>query len=120
LFELAFNNCRDALIIGSLSTQEVSMAVQSIRTPVQVRHIAGNQFFMTPSEVAFREMDGVRELDYLTQEVGTRAEAFDNTWDLRPPGSFPPEVISFCSCAGRVGIFGNSDFGFGHVNSVEL
>jgi hypothetical protein len=120
VFDLPFKNCRDALIIGSLNTQEVSMAVQSIRTPVQVRHVTGNQFFVTSSEVALRKMDRVRELDYLTQEVGTRAEAFDNAWNLRAPGSFPPEVIGLRGCAGRICIFGNSDFGFGHLNSVKL
>ena len=37
IIELAFQNCRYALIIGSLNTQEVSMTVQSIRTAVQSR-----------------------------------------------------------------------------------
>jgi hypothetical protein len=96
------------------------MAVQSIRTPVQVRHVTGNQFLVTSSEVALRKMDRVRELDYLTQEVGTCAEAFDNTWDLRAPRSFKPEVIGLRGCAGRISVFGNSDFGLGHVNSVRL
>ena len=35
LIELALENCIDALIGGSLNTQEVSVAVQSIRTVVQ-------------------------------------------------------------------------------------
>jgi hypothetical protein len=34
VIELAFQNCRYALIIGSLNTQEVSMTIQSIWTAV--------------------------------------------------------------------------------------
>ena len=57
--ELAFDDGLNALISGSLNTQEVRVAVQSIWTPIQVRDMAGNHFFMPPRQVAFRKMDRV-------------------------------------------------------------
>jgi hypothetical protein len=50
--EFAFDDGLYALISGSLSTQEVSMAVQSIRAPVQVRNVAGNHFLVPPCKVS--------------------------------------------------------------------
>jgi len=44
--KLAFDDCFYTLIGCSLDPQEVGMAVQSIRTPVQIRDVAGNHFFM--------------------------------------------------------------------------
>ena len=46
------------------------MAVQSIRTPVQVRHVTGDQLFVTASKMTFGEMDGVRKFDDLTKKSG--------------------------------------------------
>jgi hypothetical protein len=48
LVELAFQNCRNRLIIGSLNPQEVSVAVQSIRTSVQVGNVAGDHLLVPP------------------------------------------------------------------------
>jgi hypothetical protein len=70
VIELAFENRFHTLIGGSLNTQEVSMAVQSIWTPVQVRDVAGDHLFMASREMAFREMDRVREVDHLAKKAG--------------------------------------------------
>ena len=57
--KLAFDDRPYALIIGSLNTQEVSVAVQSIWATIQVRDVAGNHFFMPPRQVPFGEMNSV-------------------------------------------------------------
>jgi hypothetical protein len=55
----ALDDCLYALICGSLNPQEVSVAVQSIRTTIQVRDVAGNHFFMTPRKMSLRKMNRV-------------------------------------------------------------
>src|SRR6266567_8417267 len=45
LVKIALKDCFHALICGSLNTQEVSMTVQSIRTTIQERDVAGNHLF---------------------------------------------------------------------------
>jgi hypothetical protein len=57
--QLAFNNCLDTFIVSSLSTQEVGVAVESIRTAVQVRDVTGDHFFVTSREVPFRKMQSI-------------------------------------------------------------
>src|SRR5438876_6688840 len=74
----AFDNCLHTLIAGSLYTQEVSMAVRSIRTTVQERDITGDHFFVPAGEMSFRKMDGIRKIDHLAQEVRPCAEALDD------------------------------------------
>jgi hypothetical protein len=59
LINLAFDDCFYTLIGCSLNPQEVGMAVQSIRTPVQIRDIAGDHLFVTAGKMPFREMDRV-------------------------------------------------------------
>ncbi len=54
------------------------MAIQSIRTPVQVRDVARDHLFVATIQVAFGKMDGVGEIDHLAQEVGARAETLDD------------------------------------------
>ncbi len=55
--KFALDDCLYALICGSLNTQEVSMAVESIRTAVQVRNVAGNHFFMPPRQMSLRKVN---------------------------------------------------------------
>jgi hypothetical protein len=57
--KLAFDDCFYTLIGCSLDPQEVGMAVQSIRTPVQIRDVAGDHLFVAPRKMPFREMDRV-------------------------------------------------------------
>jgi len=59
IVKLAAQDCFYALICGSLNPQEVSMTVQSIRTTIQVRDVAGNHLFVPPRQMAFREMDSI-------------------------------------------------------------
>ena len=51
--QFAFENRGYAVIGGSLNTQEVSVAVQSIGTPIEVRDVAGDHLFVAASEVTF-------------------------------------------------------------------
>jgi hypothetical protein len=79
LFHFAFKNCGYAFIGGSLDPQEVSVAVNSIRTVVQIRDIAGDHFFVAPGEMPLGKVDGVGELHNLSQEIGPRAKALDDS-----------------------------------------
>ena len=58
------------------------MAVQSIRTSVQVGDVAGEHLLVPAREVPFGEMYGVGELDNLPQEVGPSAKTLDDAGDL--------------------------------------
>ena len=60
------------------------MAVQSIWTSVQVRNVAGDHLLVTSREMAFGEVDGVRKLDHLPQEIRTRAETLNYAGHLLP------------------------------------
>jgi hypothetical protein len=60
------------------------MAVQSIWTPIQIRNVAGDHLLMPSREMAFGEVDGIRELDYLLQEIRPCAETLDDAGDLLP------------------------------------
>jgi hypothetical protein len=110
-FQLAFENCRYALIGRSLNPQEVSVAVQSIGAPVQIRHITRDHFFVASREMSLRKMDGIRELDHLTQKIGTRSETLDDAGDLLSSRATSPKVISSCSFPRGVGILDNLDLG---------
>jgi hypothetical protein len=59
LVKLAFDDCFYTLIGCSLNPQEVGVAVQSIRAPVQIRDIAGDHLFVAARKMPFREMDRV-------------------------------------------------------------
>jgi len=83
--ELAFENRCNTFIRSSLNTQEVSVTVQSIRTPVQVGNMAGNHFLGTTRKMAFGKMNGVGELDNLAEKIGPRSEALDDTRNLLAP-----------------------------------
>jgi hypothetical protein len=111
--KFAFENRRYALIGSSLSPQEVSVAVESIGAPVQVRDVAGNHLFMSPREMPFREVNRIRELHDLPQKVRSRAEALDDAWHLLPSRSLAPEVVGSRRFAGRLVIFGDADLGWG-------
>ncbi len=86
------------------------MAVQSIRTAIQVRDVASDHLFMAAGEMSFGEMDGVREVHYLAQEVRTRTEALHDAGDLLPAGVGAPVIVGGKGRAGGFGIFGDSDF----------
>jgi hypothetical protein len=107
--ELAFEDCRNALIGGSLNTQEVGVAVQSIRALVQKGNVTGNHFLVAAGEVTFGEVEFVGELDDLAQKIGTRAEALDDPGNLRASGPGAPEIVSSGEVASGFGVFGDAD-----------
>jgi len=80
--ELAFENCCNTFIRSSLNTQEVSVTVQSIRTPIQVGNMAGNHFLGTTWKMTFGKMNGVGEVDNLAEKIGPRSETLDDTRNL--------------------------------------
>jgi hypothetical protein len=84
LLQLAGENGLYALVCCSLNTQEVSMAVQSIRTPVQVGDVARDHLLVAPRKVPFGKMHGIRKFDNLPKKVGTRTEALDDSRHLLP------------------------------------
>jgi hypothetical protein len=57
--KLAFDDCFYTLLRCSLDPQEVGVAVQSIRTPVQIRDVAGDHLFVAARKMPFREMNRV-------------------------------------------------------------
>jgi hypothetical protein len=82
--QLAFQNCSYAFIGCSLDTQEVGMAVQSIRAPVQEGDIARDHFLVAAGKMSFGKMDGVGEFNNLAQEVRPCAKTFDDPRNLLP------------------------------------
>jgi len=64
--EVTLENRGYALVIGSLNPQEVSVAVESIGTSVQVADVAGDHLLVAALEVALGEMNGVGEVHYLS------------------------------------------------------
>jgi hypothetical protein len=113
LIELAFENGCNCLIGRSLNTQEVGVAIQSIWAAIEEGDVAGDHLLGTAVEVAFGEMDRVGELDDLAEEIGTCAEAFDDSGDLLAAGTCAPVVVGGGGIAGGGGIFGDFDLGFG-------
>jgi hypothetical protein len=109
LIELALENCRNALVGCSLNTQEVGVAVESIRAPIQERDVTRKHLFVAANEMTLREMHGVREFDYLAQEVRPRAEAFDDSWNLMPAGTLAPEIVGRRRVAGGLVILGDTN-----------
>ena len=107
--QFAFENCGYTLIGCSLDTQEVGMTVQSIWTAIEERDVTGEHLFLTTREMPFGEMNSVGELNYLAQEVWTRAEALDDARDLLPSGTCAPEIVGSESVARGVCVFGDFD-----------
>jgi hypothetical protein len=92
------------------------MAVESIRAPIQEGDVAREHLFVTPREMALREMHSVREFDYLAQEIRSRAEALNDSRDLMAAGTFAPEIVGGSSVAGGLVILGDANLcgrGFG-------
>ncbi len=85
------------------------MAIQSIRTAVQVRDVAGDHFFVTPRKMALGEMHGIAELNHLAQKVGPCPEAFDDARNQLSAGTGAPKLIGRGRFAGGFGVFDNSD-----------
>ena len=108
--KLAFDDCFYRLIGCSLNPQEVGMAVQSIRTPVQIRDVASDHLFVAARKMPFGEMDGVSQFDHATQEVRPRSEALDDAGNSLSPRAGSPEVVGSGGFSGGFSIFDDPDF----------
>jgi len=84
VINFSFQDRCDTLFRGSLNTQEVDVAVQSIRTAIEIGDIAGDHLLVSAREVALGEMDSVGELHHLAQEIRAGAETLDDTRNLFP------------------------------------
>jgi len=60
------------------------MAVQSIWTAIQVGNVARDHLLVPSRKMAFGEVDGIGELNYLLQKIGPCAETLDDARDLLP------------------------------------
>jgi hypothetical protein len=108
--EFTFQNCSYALIGGSLNTQEVSVAVQSIGAAIEERDVAGDHLFVAAAEVSFRKVNLIGEFDYLAKKIGPRAETFDDAGDLLTSGAGAPEIVGGSDFACGCCVFGDADF----------
>jgi hypothetical protein len=85
------------------------MRVQSIRAPVQVRHIAGNRFFGLAVKMTLRKMHAIAERHYLPKEIRAMTKALQYARHLLPARMRAPFVIDFGEFAGGVCIFNKVD-----------
>jgi hypothetical protein len=108
--EFAFQNCSYALIVGSLNTQEVGVAVQSIRAAIEEGNVAGDHLLVAASEMAFRKMNFIGEFHYLTEKIRPRAKTLDDAGHLLASGASAPEIVSGGGFACGFCVFRNADF----------
>ena len=87
------------------------MAVQSIRTTVQIRDVAGNHLFVSTGKMPLRKVNRVSQIDHATQQVRSSSEAFDDAGNLLPSRPGSPKVISRSCFSGGFSIFNDLDFG---------
>ena len=110
--ELALENRRNALISGSLNPQEVSVTVQSIRTPVEIGDVTGNHLLVSSGEIALGKVHCVRKFYDLAQEVRARSEALDDSGYLPTPGTSSPEIVCGGGLASSVLVLDNPNLGW--------
>jgi hypothetical protein len=108
--EIAFKNRRYTLIAGSLNTQEVGMAVESIRTTVQERNVARDHFLVAADEMACGEVNCIGEVDHLLEEIGASAETFDDAGNFLAARVRAPVIVGSGRFALSLGIFRDADF----------
>ena len=113
LIELTLGNGFDRLIGCSLNPQEVSVTVDSIWTTVQGGNISSKHLLMTPREVPFGEVDSIRELDDLPQEIRPSSKTFDDARKLLPSRTSPPEIVRRGRIAGGLVILDDADLSRG-------
>ena len=61
------------------------MAVESIRTPVQIGDVSGDHLFVAARKMSFGKMYGVGEFHDLTQEIRPCAETLDDAGHFLAP-----------------------------------
>jgi hypothetical protein len=85
------------------------MAIQSIRTPIEERDVAGNHLLVPARQVPFRKMDGVGKFNNLSQKIRPRAKAFDDAGHLLSSRARAPKIVCCSYFAGSLGVFGDPD-----------
>lgn len=85
------------------------MRVQSIRTTIQVGHIAGDRLFCLAVKMALRKMYAIAERHYLPQEIRAMAETLQDSRHLLPARVCAPFVIDFGEFTGRIRVFNKVD-----------
>ncbi len=86
------------------------MRVQSIGTAIKVRDVTCDCLFNASREVTLREVHGVAELHHLSKEIGTVAEAFEDSGHLLASGVRAPLVIDGRNFAGRICVLDETYF----------
>jgi len=86
------------------------VAIQSIRTPVQKRDVAGDHLFVAARKMPFGEMDGVSQFDDAAQKVRPRSEALDDAGNLLSARPSPPKVVSGGRFSSGFRVFDDFDF----------
>ena len=96
------------------------MAVQSIGTPVQIGHVAGDHLFVAARQMPFREVHRISQIDHTAQEVWPNSEALDDAGNLLSPRAGSPKVIRRSRLSGGFSIFDDSNFGrrFGDWSAI--
>ena len=109
LVKLAFDDCLHTLIGCSLNTQEVGMAVQSIRAPVQIRDVAGDHFFVSTRKMSLREMDRVSRSIIRRRKSGRDPKHLMIAGYLQSSRACTPKVVSRSGFSGGLSIFDDPD-----------
>jgi len=78
----------------ALQLQEVAVRAQSVLARIQAGDVGGDHFLDAAPQVTVAEVNAVAELDYLSQEIGASAEAFEDVRHARPAGigGFPGSI----------------------------
>jgi len=85
------------------------MRVQSIWTPIQIRHPARNRFLCLPRQVPLGEVHRIAELHHIMQKVRPVAEALQNARHLLAARLRAPLVVDLGDFAGRIHVFNQLD-----------
>jgi len=109
LIERTFHDGFDGFVRCSLNTQEVSVAVESIRTSIQIRDITCQHLLVAARQVSFRKMQRIGKLDELSKKIRSGAKTFEDAGNLLPPRSRSPEVVSGSSIPRCLLIFDDVD-----------
>jgi hypothetical protein len=85
------------------------VAVQSIRTAVQVGDVTRNHLLVAPCEMPLAKMNLVRKLDHVAEKVRSCAEAFYDPGNLFAAGRGAPEIVGRSDIAGGLRILGDAN-----------
>src|SRR5205823_5098889 len=81
--------------VGSLQLKEVRVRADSIGASVDTGDEGGDHLLHTARQVAFGEVQRVREADDLAEEVRPQAHALEDAGDPLSPGLLHPLPVGF-------------------------